>query len=82
MRPFIIILSILPMLIATSGNARETHKLIYATYLGGSEGESPYKIDTDELGNLYMFGETSSHNFPTTSNAFDRTLDGLRDAFL
>lgn len=82
MKKFIIILSVLLMLMAVNSNAQETYELIYATYLGGSGGERAYKVDTDELGNLYIFGETSSSNFPTTSNALDRSLNGLNDAFL
>lgn len=50
--------------------------LIYATYLGGAEDDRPHSLIADANGNLYVYGSTTSSNFPTTSTAYDRTLNG------
>lgn len=51
-------------------------QLLYATYLGGSECESPHSLVMNGQGELLMLGTTSSANFATTENAFDRTFNG------
>ena len=57
--------------------------LVYATYLGGSGDERGYGIATDAAGNVYLTGETSSRNFPTTAGAFQTAYGGGdTDAFL
>ncbi|MBX2896231.1 MAG: gliding motility-associated C-terminal domain-containing protein [Cyclobacteriaceae bacterium] len=50
--------------------------LLYATYLGGSNGESPHSLIIDEAKNLWILGTTSSANFPTTAGAIDNTYNG------
>lgn len=56
--------------------------LLYATYLGGSGSDSPGGIATDNQGNVYLSGSTSSADFPTTEGALSRTLKGSSDAFI
>ncbi len=51
-------------------------RLLYATYLGGSESEIPHSMVVNNLGQLVIYGTTSSLNFPTTLNALDRTFNG------
>ena len=48
-------------------NLNETgaDQLVYATYLGGSKGDSAYGIAVDGSGNAYITGSTGSFNFPT-----------------
>jgi hypothetical protein len=47
--------------------------LIYSTYLGGSNGaDVGDAIAIDGAGNAYVTGLTTSADFPTTANAFDR----------
>ncbi|MBI4354795.1 MAG: SBBP repeat-containing protein [Candidatus Omnitrophica bacterium] len=46
---------------------------LYSTYLGGSEHDRIYDIAVDAQGNVYVTGETSSPNFPTTPGAPDTT---------
>ena len=58
----------------------EGTRLVYATYLGGSEGELGRRIAVDAAGNAYVAGATSSTNFPTTPGAFDRTHNGGDEA--
>ena len=65
--------------------------LVYSTYLGGTPaqvpagGADPFEfgraIAVDAAGNAYVAGQTTSANFPTTSGAFDRSLNiGTFDA--
>ncbi|HEX4950118.1 MAG TPA: SBBP repeat-containing protein [Blastocatellia bacterium] len=57
-------------------------QLIYATYLGGTETEQTAGIAVDDVGNAYVTGKTESTNFPTTMNAYERTVSGSFDAFV
>lgn len=56
--------------------------LLYSTYLGGSMEETCSEIAVDKNGNAYVTGQTRSLSFPTTSGAYDKNLDGIRDAFI
>ncbi|MGO9948169.1 MAG: SBBP repeat-containing protein, partial [Steroidobacteraceae bacterium] len=49
--------------------------LIYSTYLGGSEQDTPWGIAADPDGNAYVTGETDSVDFPTAS-AFQSACNG------
>ncbi|MGA1821169.1 MAG: fibronectin type III domain-containing protein [Thermoplasmatota archaeon] len=57
-------------------------RLNYATYIGGSEGESAEDVLVDATGCVNIVGNTNSKNFPTTLDADDRTFDGYSDAFI
>jgi hypothetical protein len=50
--------------------------LLYATYLGGSESESPHSLIMNADEELVLLGTTSSSNFPTTPGAIDRSFNG------
>tara|TARA_B100000674_G_scaffold44090_1_gene30522 strand:+ start:40302 stop:44213 length:3912 start_codon:yes stop_codon:yes gene_type:complete len=50
--------------------------LLYSTYLGGSDNESPHSIIVDNNDNLIVMGTTSSSDFPVANNAFDQTYGG------
>ena len=55
--------------------------VLYATYMGGNGqdfGTSSWVKDNE----LYIFGGTSSSNFPTTPGAFSTTKQGTWDAFV
>jgi len=57
--------------------------LLWATYFGGSEGDEGYGVSTDNLGNLYISGETISTNGIATSSAYQTSYGGGgTDAFL
>ena len=53
--------------------------LVYSTYLGGAGREVPHSMIVDASNNLYIFGTTSSNDFPTTTGAADRTFNGGPD---
>ena len=48
----------------STGNA-----LIFSTYMGGNGTEVVSSLIVDKNNNLYLYGATSSSNFPTTSSA-------------
>ena len=53
--------------------------LVYSTYLGGDAGRG---IAVDAAGNAYVTGNTSSSAFPTTTDAYQTTFNGILDAYL
>lgn len=50
--------------------------LLYSTYIGGNGDDAPHSMVTNDAGELYVFGSTSSNDFPTTTTAYDRTFNG------
>jgi Beta-propeller repeat len=56
--------------------------VLYATYLGGSQGDEGAGIALDSSGNVYATGYTTSPDFPTTPGAFQTTPQGRQDAFV
>lgn len=50
-----------------------TASLVYATYLGGSAGDSAGGLVVDDVSNVFVAGFTQSDDFPTTPGAYDRT---------
>ncbi len=56
-------------------------RLIFSTYLGGSDREFGEAIVTDNGGNIYVTGATESENLPVVA-AVQSTLGGQSDAFV
>jgi hypothetical protein len=48
--------------------------LVYSTYFGGSGGDQGLGMANDSNGNIYLTGQTSSTDFPTTSGAYQTSL--------
>ena len=62
---------------------RHLENLIFASYLGGSEDDAIFSIDTDTRHELFVTGGTVSHDFPVTDHAFQQTHSGgSTDAFI
>lgn len=59
-------------------NATGTQR-IYSTYLGGRADELPHSLIVNTNDELFIFGTTSSNNFPVTPNAYDTTFNGGPD---
>ncbi|MCF2493786.1 DUF7948 domain-containing protein [Dyadobacter chenhuakuii] len=51
-------------------------KLIYATFLGGSQTDIPSSLIVNSKKELLILGTTSSKNFPTRTGAFQTTFGG------
>ena len=54
--------------------------LVYATYIGGSDGEAGYGIAVDALGQAHVVGRTRSTDFPLM-NPFQTIHGGEQDGF-
>ena len=50
--------------------------LIYSTYIGGSSDELPHSLIVNSLDELFIFGTTSSFNYPTSAGCYDNTYNG------
>ena len=55
----------------STGNA-----LLFSTYFGGNQTETVNSLIVDNNDNLCFYGVTGSSNFPTTTNAYDKTYNG------
>ncbi|MCD6383508.1 MAG: SBBP repeat-containing protein, partial [Thermoplasmata archaeon] len=56
--------------------------LVYSTFIGGSDDDSGNKIALDSNGHIVIGGGTISTNYPTTTNAYDMSINGGIDAFI
>jgi len=54
---------------------------IFSTYLGGLGYDDCFGLASDNTGNVYIGGHTSSSNFTTTPGAFQTTLVAMQDLF-
>lgn len=50
--------------------------LIYSTYIGGTGTETVHSLIVNDNDELYLYGATSSNNFPTLSTAYDTSFNG------
>jgi len=57
-------------------------KLTFSTLLGGSGGEKGFALAVDNAENAYITGWTKSQDFPITSAAIGKKLNGSMDIFL
>lgn len=60
----------------------DAKNLVYCTYIGGSAGmDEGVAIKVNGSGEVYVFGNTQSSDFPSTLSAFDPSFNGGTDAF-
>lgn len=53
----------------------------FSSLLGGAGQETPYAMTIDQVGNIYIAGQTSSTNFPVRAG-YDNSINGTSDAFI
>ncbi len=56
--------------------------LVFSSFLGGLADDCAKSVAIDASGNVFVAGETSSNNFPTTTGAFDQVYNQSTDAFV
>ena len=56
--------------------------LEYSSFISNSCWEGGQSVSLDPAGHVYVAGMTCSADFPTTRDAFQRTLGGGRDGFV
>lgn len=54
---------------------------LWATFYGGSGDDYAWSVKPDNLGNIFVVGNSNSTDFPV-QNAYDPTSNGLGDAFV
>jgi len=57
-------------------------RILYSTYLGGKSLDYILSCSFDVNGKIILTGGTYSDNFPTTKNAFKKSMAGEMDGFL
>lgn len=50
--------------------------LIWSTYLGGTQSETPHSLVVNDAEELFVLGATGSSDLPITPGAFDATFNG------
>ncbi|HUO59005.1 MAG TPA: SBBP repeat-containing protein [bacterium] len=56
--------------------------LVYSTFLGGDGADNGTGIALDPTGGIYVTGDATSTNFPTTSGAYKTTYNGSIEGFV
>lgn len=57
-------------------------KLVWSTYLGGSQAEEIMDLKLDDSSNVYITGRSASTNFPVSPNALQSQLGGSNDMII
>ena len=56
--------------------------LEYATFCGGSGGDSGYGVQVSSAGDIYLTGGTSSSDLPMVGTPFNPSYGGSTDGFI
>ena len=62
--------------------SRTGRRLVYSTYIGGSDFDFASSIAVNTTGNATIGGNTESSDYPTSAGAYDTVLNGPNEAFV
>jgi gliding motility-associated-like protein len=65
-----------PMDVGITKYTANGNNILYSTYIGGSGNETPHSIVCAPNGELYIYGATSSTNFPMAGTPYDNSHNG------
>lgn len=65
--------------IAVSHLTADGTDLIWASYIGGGEGDYPHSLVVSEFQELHVYGSTTADDYPTTTGAYDESHNGGAD---
>ena len=68
--------------IAISKFSSDGSQLLWATYLGGSQHETPCKLYVGANDQLFILGRTNSSDYPVLDNSFDQEFSGFSDVII
>ncbi len=61
--------------------SKDGSRLIYSTYLGGSQSQAGSGAALDSTGNVYLTGTTTSPGFPVTAGSYKSIFSGYSSSF-
>ena len=67
--------------VAISKYTPDGKSLLYSTYIGGNQTETPNSMIVNSKGELVIYGVTGSANFPVTPNAYQNAFKGGWDVW-
>ena len=65
--------------IAVSKLTADGTDLLWASYLGGGEGDYPHSLVANDYGEVFVYGSTTATDFPTTTGAYQEDHNGDAD---
>jgi ankyrin repeat protein len=57
-------------------------KIVYSTFIGTDKADHIQSMESIDLNNIILVGDTQSPDFPVTPNALKQNLDGTQDGFI
>lgn len=60
----------------------ELKTILWSSFLGGSDVDAAHTLKLDSMQSIYLAGGTTSINFPTTDNGYQKVLAGDVDGWL
>ena len=61
--------------------APDCNRILYSTFIGGSDNDWGWDLEIDDEGNVFVAGTGVSSDFPTTPGCYDETFNGVEDLY-